>query len=620
MFDKDGKLQRSFSSPDGGNTDLNGVVACDEFIAVTSDEGYVYSLSWNGKIRWKQKVEKYPNAFSISDINGDGFSDLLVGDQGTNTLYAFDGKSGSLLWKFKTNGGIDSSPAIGDIDGNGKPEVVFDSKDNNLYALNGEDGSLLWKFETGKSVINSPAIGDIDDDGKLEVVFGSGDKNLYILDGTNGNLKWKYKTGDSILSSPALGDVDGNGKIDIAVASWDGYLYLFEVNRPYGEIVWSRWHGDAQGTGVYQNAKRFALENLNPDPFAKVERWKSKAQKYYWCAFAEESYKPAENPVINNAKIKVATQKALKKAREELFRKMANHIAKLVNQLSDEAELSDRYAREKIVSLLLKELKEEIPKLSWQRYIDNQRGKVYIYLPYAGEVETKASELVAKAISDPTFAEDYKREGLKGLDKLLAELEGGKEQTQNSPLVAEAKEFKDLLEKFNREREETKKVLYEALKSYRLAADELFKYSSPQTQEFIKRWREAEKKVNQLKETFKTLLQKSDRLFSLLYEEAKSIKDDTLRLNMISLIRKREFIFYDHAQRAIRSFYALNDILQKGEDTIKAIKIAGALQYVDKNLYTQIDILKSDADKVFKQLSTLSEEGNQILSTLVEGF
>ena len=158
--------------------------------------------------------------FSISDINGDGFPDLLVGDEGTNTLYAFDGKSGSLLWKFKTGGAVSSSPAIGDIDGDGKPEVVF----------------------------------------------GSDDNYLYILDGTNGNLKWKYQTGNDIESSPALGDVDRNGKIDIAVASGDGYLYLFEVNRPYGEIVWSRWHGDAQGTGVYQNAKRFALENVN-SPF-----------------------------------------------------------------------------------------------------------------------------------------------------------------------------------------------------------------------------------------------------------------------------------------------------------------------------------------------------------------
>jgi len=371
VFDKDGNLLWSFSSPDGGDTDLNGVVACDEFIAVTSDQGYIYSLSWNGRIRWKQKVGVYSQALSISDINGDGFPDFLEGDFGTNTLYAFDGKSGSLLWKFKTNSDVDISPAIGDIDGDGKPEIVFGSWDENLYALNGENGSLLWKFETSSGIYISPAIGDIDGDGKPEVVFSFVDNNLYILDGTNGDLKWKYKTGSDIESSPALGDVDLNGKIDIAVASFDGYLYLFEVNRPYGEIVWSRWHGDAQGMGVYQNAKRFAVENLNPDLFAKVERWKSKAQNYYWCAFAQESYKPAENPVINNAKIKVATQKALKKAREELFRKMANYIAKLVNQLSNEAELSDRYAREKIVSILLKELKEEIPKLSWQRYIDN---------------------------------------------------------------------------------------------------------------------------------------------------------------------------------------------------------------------------------------------------------
>jgi len=57
VFDKDGNLLWSFSSPDGGYTDLNGVVACDEFIAVTSDEGYVYSLSWDGKLggngRWE---------------------------------------------------------------------------------------------------------------------------------------------------------------------------------------------------------------------------------------------------------------------------------------------------------------------------------------------------------------------------------------------------------------------------------------------------------------------------------------------------------------------------------------------------------------------------------------
>ncbi|RTZ59980.1 MAG: hypothetical protein DSZ31_02850, partial [Gammaproteobacteria bacterium] len=54
VFDKDGNLLWSFSPPDGGDTDLNGVVACDEFIAVTSDGGFVYAISWEGKILWKR--------------------------------------------------------------------------------------------------------------------------------------------------------------------------------------------------------------------------------------------------------------------------------------------------------------------------------------------------------------------------------------------------------------------------------------------------------------------------------------------------------------------------------------------------------------------------------------
>jgi len=65
---------------------------------------------------------------------------------------------------------------------------------------------------------------------------------------------------------------------------------------------------------------------------------------------------------------------------------------------------------------------------------------------------------------------------------------------------------------------------------------------------------------------------------------------------------------------------ALNRIIQKGNDTIKAIKIAGALSYVDKNLYTQIDTIKSDADKVFKQLGDLSKEGQTILTKLVNNL
>ncbi len=40
---------------------------------------------------------------------------------------------------------------------------------------------LFWSYTTGNYVYSSPSIGDIDNDGKLEVVVGSWDVNVYAL-------------------------------------------------------------------------------------------------------------------------------------------------------------------------------------------------------------------------------------------------------------------------------------------------------------------------------------------------------------------------------------------------------------------------------------------------------
>ena len=56
--------------------------------------------------------------------------------------------------------------------------------------------------------------------------------------------------------------MDQNGRLDIAVASRDGYLYLLEADALHGKVVWSRWHGDAQGSGNYKRAVEFAYRNL----------------------------------------------------------------------------------------------------------------------------------------------------------------------------------------------------------------------------------------------------------------------------------------------------------------------------------------------------------------------
>jgi len=234
-FDKNLNLLWKFFSPEGKDTDMNGVVGCRDFVLVSADNGYVYAVSKNGKLLWKFKCGSHPKALALFDLNGDGVPDAIVGSE-SDYLYAISGKNGKLLWKFKTGSWVISSPAIGDINGDGKVEVVVGSDDGNLYAISGENGKLLWKFKTGSWVDSSPAIGDINGDGKVEVVVGSYDNYLYAVTGDNGKLVWKFQTQDDIISSPAIGDINGDGKVEVVVGSDDGNLYA--ISGKNGKLLW----------------------------------------------------------------------------------------------------------------------------------------------------------------------------------------------------------------------------------------------------------------------------------------------------------------------------------------------------------------------------------------------
>jgi hypothetical protein len=72
---------------------------------------------------------------------------------------------------------------------------------------------LFFKFKTEGPVDSSPAVsGDV-------VYFGSGDKYLYAVDIKTGQEKWKFKTEGEVFASPAV-----SGGV-VYFGSLDGYLY-----------------------------------------------------------------------------------------------------------------------------------------------------------------------------------------------------------------------------------------------------------------------------------------------------------------------------------------------------------------------------------------------------------
>lgn len=154
------------------------------------------------------------------------------------------------------NGGwVTSHVALGDLTGNGIPDLVVGSNDGIIFAYRG-NGALLWQYDTGDATIMSkPALGDINQDGFNEVVVGIGSTytpnapgGVIALSHT-GALLWRYVSGDfnrdsipdGVFASPALADVNGDGYLEIIYGGWDAYV---RVLAHTGAVVWERFIRD----------------------------------------------------------------------------------------------------------------------------------------------------------------------------------------------------------------------------------------------------------------------------------------------------------------------------------------------------------------------------------------
>jgi len=137
-----------------------------------------------------------------------------------------------------SNGIEGSSPAVGDIDGDGQKEVVICSTDRKIYVWK-TDGSLAsgWPVQvvmpssgTPADVQASPALADLDEDGRPEIVVAAGD-NVYAWKG-NGTLLpgWPQTMAGPTMGSASIGDIDGDGGLEIVATSGAARVYAWHVD------------------------------------------------------------------------------------------------------------------------------------------------------------------------------------------------------------------------------------------------------------------------------------------------------------------------------------------------------------------------------------------------------
>ncbi len=170
---------------------------------------------------WIQTSKPIWSSPALADIDGDGKQEIVVGTN-EGKLYVFK-PDGSRMAGFPTTAedSIRSSPAVADLDGDGSLDIVVGSDDDRLYAWDGK-GDLLSGFPklTSDDVASSPAIGDLDGDGSLEIVVGSCDRGIYAFNGDGSPVcGFPLITANSVWSSPAIADLNGDGKLEMVAGS-----------------------------------------------------------------------------------------------------------------------------------------------------------------------------------------------------------------------------------------------------------------------------------------------------------------------------------------------------------------------------------------------------------------
>ncbi len=209
--------------------DLNGD-GRREILVGTSD-GLIHAIDADGAPLpgWPVAVEP------LDEVDADGPADHL-GSEAFSSGAVSDAAFGAVL----------SSPAVDDLDGDGTLEIVVTTLRGHVHVFD-ETGARRDGFPQSldpllslpestspsrvvdRAIGSSPALGDLDGDGDLEIVIGSMDGHLYawhddgeLVDGWPVALSWEgheqWPTA-RIVGTPALGDVDGDGIVDAVVGT-----------------------------------------------------------------------------------------------------------------------------------------------------------------------------------------------------------------------------------------------------------------------------------------------------------------------------------------------------------------------------------------------------------------
>jgi hypothetical protein len=230
-YDGDGEKEIFIGSDISQNTEIS---------PPTPNGGYMYSLKatpvsdrqlqlfrTNRAVNWYKPVDQ--TIFSPPTI-----ADVLPKNPGpeliVGTGYYFQGEVGKYFKIYRLSDGktlktipvgaaSSSQAAVGDLDGDGKKELVLTIDNGEVRAVRPKSKATMWSFQASWNEVGhtSPLIADLDCNGSLEVIFAD-TRGVKILSGQTGSLLATLPV-TSGYSTPTIADINADGQLDIVLLS-----------------------------------------------------------------------------------------------------------------------------------------------------------------------------------------------------------------------------------------------------------------------------------------------------------------------------------------------------------------------------------------------------------------
>ena len=218
-------------------------------VYAADNAGLFTCLDGAGKVVWQAQLKQGSEwcAPVVAALEAGG-APVAVQCDGSGAVWAFNALDGAVLWQSQVKG-APVTPAVADLNGDGRNEIVVSTVEGTLAALNA-DGSPLWTQETTARTPAFAACAPVvfqAADKKARIVAAHFDDRVACLDGA-GTLLWTQPARGGVDSSISAGDFDGDGKPEIFFATQIGVIYRYAED---GRLLWET---DMQGRSLAPGA------------------------------------------------------------------------------------------------------------------------------------------------------------------------------------------------------------------------------------------------------------------------------------------------------------------------------------------------------------------------------